>query len=115
VSSNLTLATTVVEANWGRIRCGAPGLPANKQTTNSVPTLKKRTAMYVEIVSSNLPPQKSLFSIQALTADELELLQNGLIELKKHSLQDHEAFKVQRDSCNDMFMKIDKELRLSRS
>lgn len=55
------------------------------------------------------------FSLQDLTTEELELLQSGLIELKQRTLQDAEAFKTQRASCNEMFQKIDSELRKSRS
>lgn len=69
--------------------------------------------MYVEISDST--PGKSRFALQDLTSDELELLQSGLIEVKQHSLQDAEVFKVQRSSCNEMFQKIDQELRNSRS
>jgi len=59
--------------------------------------------------------QNGLFALQDLTPDEMELLMNGLIEVKQHSLQDAETFKDLRSSCNDMFQKIDKELRNSRS
>lgn len=69
--------------------------------------------MYVEILDHS--SGKAKFAIQDLTIDELELLQSGLIEVKQHSLQDAEVFKEQRSSCNEMFQKIDHELRNSRS
>jgi len=69
--------------------------------------------MYVEISTND--PLKPRFSIQDLTADELEVMQAGLIEAKHGSLQDPEVFKVQRASCEEMFKKIDLELRNSRS
>lgn len=65
--------------------------------------------MYVEQTSSGR------FALQELTAEEMELLMNGLIEVKQHSLKDPEQFKTQRQSCNEMFLKIDLELRKSRS
>lgn len=71
--------------------------------------------MYVEILTPDHSPQKARFAIQDLTTEEMELLQSGLIDLKQHSLQDAEAFKDQRVSCNEMFQKIDQELRNSRS
>lgn len=64
--------------------------------------------MYVEQTTNKL------FAIQHLTETEMELLMNGLIEVKQHSLQDAEAFKDLRASCNEMFQKIDQELRRSR-
>jgi len=71
--------------------------------------------MYVEIITQNLDPRNSRFSIQDLTPDEMELLMNGLIEVKQHSLQDAETFKELRATCEEMFQKIDRELRKSRS
>jgi hypothetical protein len=63
--------------------------------------------MYVEITDNGTFKK---FAIQELTRNELELLQNGLIEVKQHSLQDAELFKDARNSCIDMFNKIDNEL-----
>ncbi|OFX52414.1 MAG: hypothetical protein A2066_21710 [Bacteroidetes bacterium GWB2_41_8] len=71
--------------------------------------------MYVEILTTDLHSRKARFAIQDLTSDELELLQSGLIEVKHSSLQDAEVFREQRASCDEMFQKIDKELRNSRS
>jgi len=71
--------------------------------------------MYVEIITTDHLPGKAKFSLQDLTTDQLELLQSGLIEVKKNSLQDPEVFKDQRHSCNEMFLKIDQQLRNSRS
>lgn len=68
--------------------------------------------MYVEIINNE---QSKKFAIQDLTPEELEILQSGLIEVKQHSLQDPEVFKEQRHLCNEMFLKIDQELRKSRS
>lgn len=68
--------------------------------------------MYVE--KTNNQHQKPRFEIKDLTTEEMELLQSGLIEVKQHSLQDAEIFKIQRESCNEMFLKIDLELRNSR-
>ena len=65
--------------------------------------------MYVEETT----PGK--FAIQDLNADQLELLMNGLIEVKQNSLKDAETFKVERDSCVDMFQKMDQELMKSKS
>lgn len=67
--------------------------------------------MYVEITSNGGP---SKFAIHDLSEMEMELLQNGLIEVKQQSLQDAEAFKNERAACNEMFQKIDQELRNSR-
>lgn len=64
--------------------------------------------MYVEITSKDGPPR---FAIHELNEMELELLQSGLIEVKQHSLQDAEVFKNERTACNEMFQKIDQELR----
>jgi hypothetical protein len=72
--------------------------------------------MYVEITSKPIvPPGRATFAIHDLTELELELLQSGLIEVKQRSLQDAEAFRNERTACNEMFQKIDQELRNSRS
>ena len=71
--------------------------------------------MYVEILTTTNPSRKARFALQDLTTEELELLQSGLIEVKHGSLQDPEMFKEQRSSCDEMFLKIDHELRNSRS
>lgn len=68
--------------------------------------------MYVEITSNEGPPQ---FAIHDLNEMEMELLQSGLVEIKRHSLQDAETFRDERTACNEMFNKIDQELRNSRS
>jgi hypothetical protein len=65
--------------------------------------------MYIEQTSTGR------FALQDLTEAQLELIQNGLIEVKHHSLQDAELFKTERASCVDMFQKIDNELVKSRS
>lgn len=67
--------------------------------------------MYIEITSKGNQPR---FAMHELTEMEIELIQNGLIQVKQHSLQDAEAFKAERSACNDMFMKIDLELRNSK-
>ena len=54
------------------------------------------------------------FAIQDLNADQLELLINGLI-LQKHSLQDAQQFKAERDNCVEMHAKMNVELIKSRS
>ena len=68
--------------------------------------------MYVEITNNNFPKK---FSLQDLSFAELEILQMGLIDTKHHSLHDTEVFKEQRSSCNEMFLKIDQELRKAKS
>ena len=65
--------------------------------------------MYVEVTETGR------FAIQELTESQLELIQNGLIEVKQHSLQDAEQFKSERASCIEMFEKIDQELVNARS
>jgi len=67
--------------------------------------------MYVEKTNNTFPT----FAIQDLTFAELEIVQMALIDVKHHSLQDPEVFKEQRQSCNEMFLKIDQELRKAKS
>ena len=68
--------------------------------------------MYVEITKQD--EKAPLFAINELTTDEMELLQQGLIELKSNRLKDPEEFREMRRSCVDMFRKIDTELINSR-
>lgn len=72
--------------------------------------------MYVEITKNfETIGSPERFAIQDLTANELELFQEGLIELKNNKLKDPEAFKDDRRSCVEMFQKIDSELVKSKS
>lgn len=72
--------------------------------------------MYVEITSKPIVPKgPTLFAMHDLTEMQLELIQNGLIEVKQHSLQDAEAYKEERAACIEIFQKIDDELVKSRS
>lgn len=72
--------------------------------------------MYVEI-TNELPAYagKAMFAIHELTVNELELLQEGLVELKNNKLKDAEAFKDDRRACVEMFNKIDAELVRAKS
>lgn len=72
--------------------------------------------MYVEI-TNELPAcaGKAMFAIHELTVNELELLQEGLVELKNNKLKDAETFKDDRRACVEMFNKIDAELVRSKS
>ena len=68
--------------------------------------------MYVEITNNDFPKK---FSLQDLSFAEMEIVQMALIDVKHHTLQDPEVFKEQRSSCNEMFLKIDQELRKAKS
>jgi hypothetical protein len=67
--------------------------------------------MYVE-VTNNEKPKK--FAIHELTAEDLELLQGGLINYEQNGLPKSNEFSTQRESCVDMYKKIDQELLYSR-
>lgn len=55
-----------------------------------------------------------IFAITDLTADQVELLQSGLIEVEKNSLQADE-FAADRASCFQMFRELDNALIQHRS
>lgn len=72
--------------------------------------------MYVELTKKfEMVGNPELFAIQDLTVSDLELIPVALIDVKHHSLQDAEVFKTQRESCLEMYHKIDQELIKSRS
>jgi len=54
------------------------------------------------------------FALTKLTQSELELLQMGLIHLKCQSLKG-EVFAPERQSCDEMFLRIDLELIASKT
>lgn len=58
--------------------------------------------MHVEITNNG-------FTIHDLTADQLELLEEGLIVLQ-NTLPREKEFNNQRHNCADMFLTIDVEL-----
>jgi len=70
--------------------------------------LNKLNAMNVQIDDylSNTP----LFTLMNLTQFELELLQEGLIELKNNRMKDAEEFKAERHSCVEMYHAIDRAI-----
>ena len=62
--------------------------------------------MYCEKTSDN--PEK--FSFQDLTRDDVEMLMEGLVELKSQKLIDPEAFKDDRRRSVDLYYKMDHAL-----
>lgn len=61
-------------------------------------------------VTKNLFEVPEEFSLNGLTVDDLELIQEGLIELKNNRLTDANRFKSERQKCVDLYYVIDNEL-----
>lgn len=55
------------------------------------------------------------FTLSELTQSEMELIQMGLVHIKQQSLRDPEVFKRERESCDEMFLRIDLELISSKT
>ena len=60
--------------------------------------------MNVETIATTEP---KTFNLQGLTKFEIDLLQEGLIELKNNRLKDAEEFKAERRSCVEIYQAID--------
>lgn len=65
--------------------------------------------MNVETITFSGPSSKgpTTFNLLGLSQFEVELLQEGLIELKNNKLKDAEEFKAERHSCVEMYQAID--------
>jgi len=55
------------------------------------------------------------FELQNLTAQELEIIQIGLIRAKHEDFMNTEIFNNQRELCDSMYGQIDEQLIISKS